>query len=674
MLLLADDVRRNPFALDSVRNKNRLPILARDAFAAERDVFNLEFNRTHALKLMWKRLECRDNRQTSGKAVAALLRDGFSGLAHIIDGKEGLFAVFKHVQYKGEPATMKETVCVPVIERLNCTMQRMFSIGDAARLLAIACLLVPPNSFAEGQNEFARRYTVTTKAVQSLGAPQANEILDDGRLLFTGGAILPTTDRWEGAAWRACSDADGKVLWSARAEWQPNAASLFPLVTDGDSLWEAGVLKDGSFQVARFEAPSLRRIAALRLKFRPINEPAPYIAIYGGGRDADVQSSMVQITGDTIHVAVVSRDVRVLLDKLYQLPKGSRAVGAWKPGDAGLQRLPDHSGYYLYLRRPFRAGDDARPGMAILKLNNDGVVQWANSYAPDFPDFELGPRVTPDGSILIALAENILRGTRSWFIRIGPDGRVRWARVIEGDRLTVTMTDFSGGPAFYKFTKPYFFANGIQIVGSKAYSSILGLNYETGEIEKQVKISKPGAVGFIALTDDSLYASSLDSLKYPRADVSIYRFDFDLNLRAARSVRNAEPHWAWVHSLGPSGTLLFTYGYRDLKSVVTEVVNENFDHEKSCGVLDPLSVSCTKSNLQVKPITMVQSKIAGVTVTDAHSETTEGDLQLVPVEVAVTACDGSTSWLNSSPITTPSPTKLRKQHRRPVWRQPEFNR
>jgi 2-methylcitrate dehydratase len=40
-----------------------------------------------------------------GAESALLARDGFSGPEHIIDGKEGLFAVFKHVQYRGEPAT-----------------------------------------------------------------------------------------------------------------------------------------------------------------------------------------------------------------------------------------------------------------------------------------------------------------------------------------------------------------------------------------------------------------------------------------------------------------------------------------------------------------------------------------------------------------------------------------
>jgi 2-methylcitrate dehydratase len=40
-----------------------------------------------------------------GAESALLARGGFSGPEHIIDGKEGLFAVFKHVQYEGKPAT-----------------------------------------------------------------------------------------------------------------------------------------------------------------------------------------------------------------------------------------------------------------------------------------------------------------------------------------------------------------------------------------------------------------------------------------------------------------------------------------------------------------------------------------------------------------------------------------
>ena len=42
-----------------------------------------------------------------GAESALLAREGFSGPEHIIDGKEGLFAVFSHVQYKGQPASFR---------------------------------------------------------------------------------------------------------------------------------------------------------------------------------------------------------------------------------------------------------------------------------------------------------------------------------------------------------------------------------------------------------------------------------------------------------------------------------------------------------------------------------------------------------------------------------------
>jgi 2-methylcitrate dehydratase PrpD len=39
-----------------------------------------------------------------GVESALLVKRGFSGPEHIIDGKEGLYAVFGHVHYKGAPA------------------------------------------------------------------------------------------------------------------------------------------------------------------------------------------------------------------------------------------------------------------------------------------------------------------------------------------------------------------------------------------------------------------------------------------------------------------------------------------------------------------------------------------------------------------------------------------
>src|SRR5947209_879144 len=106
---------------------------------------------------------------------------------------------------------------------------------------------------AERPDDLAQRYTVTAKDVKVLRSAQAGERLDDGRVILGGGAILPTTDEWQGVDWLACAGSDGHILWSARAEPQFDHASLFPLTTDGNSIWQTGVRKNGSFEVARFE-------------------------------------------------------------------------------------------------------------------------------------------------------------------------------------------------------------------------------------------------------------------------------------------------------------------------------------------------------------------------------------------------------------------------------------
>jgi len=47
-----------------------------------------------------------------GVESALLAKRGYSGPEHMIDGKEGLYAVFGHVQYKGEPATFDSQMLV----------------------------------------------------------------------------------------------------------------------------------------------------------------------------------------------------------------------------------------------------------------------------------------------------------------------------------------------------------------------------------------------------------------------------------------------------------------------------------------------------------------------------------------------------------------------------------
>src|SRR5580765_7483815 len=64
-----------------------------------------------------------------GAESALLARDGFSGPEHIIDGKEGLFAVFKHVQYKGEPATFDGEALVKDLPNSKGSHYRILDCG-----------------------------------------------------------------------------------------------------------------------------------------------------------------------------------------------------------------------------------------------------------------------------------------------------------------------------------------------------------------------------------------------------------------------------------------------------------------------------------------------------------------------------------------------------------------
>src|ERR1700736_5263333 len=64
-----------------------------------------------------------------GAESALLARDGFSGPEHIIDGKEGLFAVFKHVQYKGQPATFDGEALVKDLPNSKDSHYRILDCG-----------------------------------------------------------------------------------------------------------------------------------------------------------------------------------------------------------------------------------------------------------------------------------------------------------------------------------------------------------------------------------------------------------------------------------------------------------------------------------------------------------------------------------------------------------------
>ncbi len=64
-----------------------------------------------------------------GAESALLARGGFSGPEHIIDGKEGLFAVFNHVQYKGQPATFDAKALVADLPTSTAGHYRIVDCG-----------------------------------------------------------------------------------------------------------------------------------------------------------------------------------------------------------------------------------------------------------------------------------------------------------------------------------------------------------------------------------------------------------------------------------------------------------------------------------------------------------------------------------------------------------------
>src|SRR3954470_8989073 len=64
-----------------------------------------------------------------GAESALLARDGFSGPEHIIDGKEGLFAVFHHVQYKGQPAAFDGEALVADLPNSRQSHYRILDCG-----------------------------------------------------------------------------------------------------------------------------------------------------------------------------------------------------------------------------------------------------------------------------------------------------------------------------------------------------------------------------------------------------------------------------------------------------------------------------------------------------------------------------------------------------------------
>ncbi|MEN3368568.1 MAG: hypothetical protein V7609_711 [Verrucomicrobiota bacterium] len=444
----------------------------------------------------------------------------------------------------------------------------------------------------------ARKYTTQAKEVQSLmGAPY--RALSDGRIILGGTVGIAGSHQVAGIDWLACVNRDGRVLWSVRADEQPDAASLFPLTSDGDSIWSGGLRKDGIFRFARFNAVSLKKEASIQLTFPSPSHSAPCLQLHSfAEKRADLQVSLVQGSGNSIRVALLSSEMRVIFDKSYTFTflKGDKSLG--EPGNGYLIRLPEKTGYYLCLRHSIPVG--GRHGVGILRLTNDGAIKWANGYPVSNSEFETETHIGADGAILLNLS-NIAGVKNGPLVKVAPDGIISWAQSYPGlEGVSVANSNFAWTP--HRFVEPYLYAWAGQLVSVKLFTQLLGLNYSTGEIEKQVKFTTPGGGFYMEKSSDSIYVALLD-MNFHSSKGFLVRLGHDLNIRSACAVRNVEFHWPAICALSP-GKLLASYSYPTQKTLVIQEVDDNLENENICGILQKADLAVTKSNFQARPIPM----------------------------------------------------------------------
>ncbi len=512
--------------------------------------------------------------------------------------------------------------------------------------IAIGSALIANSAFCQSKEAtFACKYVGEGNEIRilsgSLNALVVASNPSGNRILFGGNVELPTSKRYQGVSWKACAGLDGQLLWAVRSSEQPEAASLFPLATDGDWIWTGGMLKNGIFRLAKFEARTLRREASLQMAFEP-TAPAPYIHFHSGTeQDSDLRVSVVQTLGGSFRVAIFSRDPKLVLDRVYSIPLASDRAKSEASAGGSLARLPDHSGYYLFLTKVLASEDKTRSRIAILRLDNNGAVKWANTYLLHFPDPEVDPRVTPDGSILIA--PMCPTTPNRALMKIRPDGNVNWS--IWFDELTPNLNDFQGSSTPYRFTEPWLLTNSTQL-GSRGlvYCVVSKIDYQTGKIENQIKFgaNTPGVGGFLEKRADSFYLGFMNSTLslHPVCHCALLRLDYDLNLLAARKVLNGHPSWPSFRLL-PSGGGLVSYDYPEKRTLVAEMVDETLESANACQFLDKDTFALTKTHFGAHPADVTVSPLTPITVSEPKSKVTPGgEIALVPLGLKSISCNG----------------------------------
>ena len=440
--------------------------------------------------------------------------------------------------------------------------------------------------------------------------------------------------------WVACTAPDGQLLWAARTREEPDRISDTVIDTDGDSIWTGYLLKSGALRLGKFESKTLRKQASLEMAFEPTTVSSPYVFLMSGDHpESDLQISAVQPVGDSLRVALFSRDLRIIFNKLYGIATPLLDKASQTVPEPYLAPLPDRSGYYLCAwHRP--GGDTkAAPAVAIVRLDNSGTLKWANTYSLGNSTQQSGPRVTEDGAILISAMRSDARSHKTLLAKVSPDGAVNWATTIDGVNGGPPDLHMHADP--YRFTSPHLLVGGpSQYAKDGFYSVLLALNYETGKIEKQLKFAAPGAVMFAQKRGNSFYAafSNQTISLHPVYRAALLKFDFDFNLLAARRIREPASRFPGFRLL-PGGSGLVWYSYSSKPTMFLETINENLESPDSCQWLDKDTFTFSKSTVQQQPLEVITAPFTSITVSDVNVKTTEADVTLFPFDLKEAPCN-----------------------------------
>jgi tetratricopeptide (TPR) repeat protein len=472
----------------------------------------------------------------------------------------------------------------------------------------------------------------------------AQRHLENGVEILQGNDIV-------GERWAAALGPDGKLLCAAKVQNESIGSYYWNgLALEGDHLWLAGVLNNRVFQLGKFNARTLQREASVQTDF-------PARSDFHWQSEADFEISAHTATDDSIRLVLFSRDLRPLLDKKYSIPDRLGGRTSEPFGDTQLFRLPDRSGYSLVVQPKVSKGKRG-PRVGIIRLDNAGTVNWANAYATGYTDSDIQARVAGDGAILLTVdsAQEAARSTT--LTKISRDGAVKWSTTVEGIDISFDDDSQYGSPAPYRFTEPSLLAVGTERADldqywwlRRSYSTLFAINYQTGEIEKQIKFgpNAPGNCRFVERDANSFYVGfgNMQWLHKPSGHSgsgpnkakcygAALRFDYDFNLLAARKIRDAGPILVFFHLFAADRGVI-SYPDEGKGALMVETTNANFESSTGCQWLEKANFTFTASNFQQHPAHVDSSPLT-VTVSDANSKISQADLALAPLDLKAVPC------------------------------------